>query len=98
VQLAHQCLQVIVQNMKRLNETIPEEKVGVYKTLSLIENFLEARREITIEALLKDTDLVPWLLQRLKPKPFDDVKGYANGLNHHLLFKAFFFSSFFSGC
>lgn len=70
-------LEVIVQNLKRLDEKQSlEEKTGVYNTLAIIENLSEIEPETICDALLDKTDFLKWLLKRISEKEFDDVKQY----------------------
>ncbi|XP_015783935.1 beta-catenin-like protein 1 [Tetranychus urticae] len=70
-----QLVHLLVSNMQRLDETVKEESEGVFNSLSIIENLLDYKPEIS-----KDCQaLLTWLLQRLKAKlPFDGNKLYAS--------------------
>ena len=56
----------------------PEQEAMFY-TLTILENFIEARPE-TATMLTKETSLMRWILQRTSgengPKVFDSVRGY----------------------
>ncbi|CAH1183171.1 unnamed protein product [Phaedon cochleariae] len=82
--LEHQVIALLVQNLERLDETVKEEADGVHNTLSIIENLIELRTEITNEATKQG--LLAWLLKRLKVKaPFDGNKLYASEMLSILL-------------
>lgn len=75
---------LLVQNLDRLDETVKEEAAGVHNTLSIIENLIELRSEITTESVKQG--LMAWLLKRLKLKaPFDSNKLYASEMLSILL-------------
>ncbi|XP_019870547.2 beta-catenin-like protein 1 [Aethina tumida] len=82
--LEHQIVALLVQNLDRLDETVKEEAAGVHNTLSIIENLIELRSEITTESVKQG--LMAWLLKRLKLKaPFDSNKLYASEMLSILL-------------
>eukprot|EP00242_Pyramimonas_sp_CCMP2087_P011677 CAMPEP_0198198424 /NCGR_PEP_ID=MMETSP1445-20131203/1901_1 /TAXON_ID=36898 /ORGANISM="Pyramimonas sp., Strain CCMP2087" /LENGTH=584 /DNA_ID=CAMNT_0043867989 /DNA_START=217 /DNA_END=1968 /DNA_ORIENTATION=+ len=69
-------LELLVQNLSRFDEKIPEEASAVFNSLGVIENMMEVRKEIA-EAALTRTKLLRWLLSRIKPREFDSNKFYA---------------------
>ncbi|CAH0557978.1 unnamed protein product [Brassicogethes aeneus] len=82
--LEHQVVALLVQNLDRLDETVKEESDGVHNTLSIIENLIELRSEITNEAAKQG--LLAWILKRMKVKsPFDGNKLYASEMLSILL-------------
>lgn len=75
--LEHQVIALLVQNLERLDESVKEEADGVHNTLSIIENLIELKPNITSEA--NKQGFLPWLLRRLKLKvPFDANKLYVS--------------------
>lgn len=65
----------------RFNESIPEEKQGVYDCLELFENLFEIAVDASSALILEKTKFVKWLLDRIssdKFGAFDDVKLYAS--------------------
>lgn len=79
---------MLAQNLSRLNEEVPEEKSGVFNTLGVLENFFEAAMEKTVKILLDETQLLPWILNRLKRKEFDEVKACGEPLDRPADFPA----------
>ncbi|KAI9093079.1 Catenin-beta-like protein [Phlyctochytrium arcticum] len=77
-------LDLLIQNMARLNEDSSEDKVGVFNTLSIMENFVSIDPELA-ETIVLRTTLLPWLLQRVRRKPFDSNRQYASELMAILL-------------
>ena len=76
---AQQICALLVQNLERLNDSASkEESDGVHNTLSIIENLIEFRSEVSKECA--EAGLLSWLVsKRLKVKvPFDPNKLYAS--------------------
>jgi len=73
----HLLLELAVINMKRMNEAVTEEALGVFNTLSLFENLTEIEPSIS-EVLVERTEFYQWLLNRLQSPGFDDNKQYAS--------------------
>lgn len=69
-------LELLVQNLARLDEGDPDESVAVYSTLATIENMIEVRPAVS-ESVCEKTKLLRWLLTRIKPREFDSNKQYA---------------------
>ncbi|KFD66414.1 hypothetical protein M514_05804 [Trichuris suis] len=68
--IQNQFVQVMVNNLDRLDETIKDEADAVHNAFAVFENILEIRPEIA--DLLVKNGLVTWILNRLKAKiPFD---------------------------
>ncbi|KAF4521843.1 hypothetical protein B566_EDAN003717 [Ephemera danica] len=73
----NQACALLVQNLERLDENVPEESEGVHNTLSIFENITEARPETCVDA--GSQGLLAWLLKRLKAKmPFSANKLYVS--------------------
>ncbi|XP_014668512.1 PREDICTED: beta-catenin-like protein 1 [Priapulus caudatus] len=82
--MKEQLVGTLVQNMERLDETVPEEAEGVHNTLATVENLVEYHPEFGTEAAQQG--LLQWILKRLKAKlPFDNNKLYASEILSILL-------------
>lgn len=75
--VAAQVLELVVNNLSRLNEEGEEaERTGVYQTLSLVENLLSLQPALSA-TIAKSTTLIAWLLKRLQHG--STSQGRANG-------------------
>lgn len=83
--LDEQGLELIVQNLSRLDERSEEDAQGVYNTLSLIENLIDLVPETVATDLCTRTNILKFLVLRLRPKQFDENKLYASELLSILL-------------
>ncbi|TIA84981.1 hypothetical protein E3P99_04097 [Wallemia hederae] len=72
-----QILELLVSNMKRLNEEQDSDVEGVYHTLAVFENLISLRPELA-EVLISSTDILPWLLKRITRVEYDQNKQYAS--------------------
>uniref|UniRef100_T1J520 Beta-catenin-like protein 1 n=1 Tax=Strigamia maritima TaxID=126957 RepID=T1J520_STRMM len=82
--LEGQIIALMVQNLDRLDESVKEESEGIHNTLAIIENIVEFKPEICIEAAQQG--LLQWILKRLKAKiPFESNKLYASEILSILL-------------
>jgi len=70
-------LELVVINLKRLNEEVQEEAQGVFNSLALIENITEIDPQIS-EQLVAKTAFYEWTLARLKQPTFDNNKQYTS--------------------
>ncbi|KAJ3173438.1 hypothetical protein HDU87_007599 [Geranomyces variabilis] len=70
-------LSLLVQNLNRLNEAQAEDRQGVFNTLSVLENFIGVDPRLS-ETIVEKTTLLPYLLQRIRPKAFDSNRQYAS--------------------
>ncbi|KAJ3340182.1 hypothetical protein HDU93_007271 [Gonapodya sp. JEL0774] len=70
-------LEVVVQNMSRLDEEQEEDKKGVFTSLNLIENAISVDPTLA-ETVVRATTLLPWLLTRIRAKAMDSNKQYAS--------------------
>jgi beta-catenin-like protein 1 len=68
-------LTLLVSNLSRLNEEKPDDKQGIYNTISLIENLVEINPTIA-DLIESDTKFIPWLLKRISENQFDSVRQY----------------------
>lgn len=83
--LEGQCLELVVQNLGRLDEaTSDEDSQGVHDSLSILENFLEVRPSLAL-MIGEKTHVLKFLLLRLLAKSFDPNKLYCSELLSMLL-------------
>lgn len=69
-------LELLVQNLHRLSESDPDENAAVYNTLATIENLIEVKPAVA-ELVCEKTNLLEWLLGKIKVREFDGNKQYA---------------------
>lgn len=74
--VANQTLELLVQNLTRMDEKEETDRQGVFHTLGIFENVLGSRPTLA-ETLVSTTTIVPWLLNRIIQKEHDDNRGYA---------------------
>ncbi|KAI0053550.1 DUF1716-domain-containing protein [Auriscalpium vulgare] len=79
VLLEHSILELLVENMKRFNETEEADRQGIYHVLGIFENIVGSKPDLAERLVLK-TSLLPWLLERIQSKIHDDNRGYAGEL------------------
>jgi len=70
-------LEQLVRFLGRLDEAEDDQKQGVYNIMSIIENLSELQ-PLSLETVCEKTELIDWLLKRLKVKAFDANKLYAS--------------------
>ncbi|CAM6091003.1 unnamed protein product [Calypogeia fissa] len=70
-------LELLIQNLGRLDEADPDEATAVFNTLSIVENMIEVKPQVS-ELVCERTKLLRWLLTRLKVREFDSNKLYAS--------------------
>ncbi|KAK9718191.1 hypothetical protein K7432_005655 [Basidiobolus ranarum] len=75
--LDNQGLEVLVQNLNRLDETLNEDRNGVFQTLAVVENLVSIEPEIS-EIIVATTPILTWLLQRINVKPMDSNRQYSS--------------------
>jgi beta-catenin-like protein 1 len=77
-------LELLISNLNRLKDSdASEDKDGAYATLSVIENFINVEPSVAsrlCDTSKSDASLVPFLLERLSSRTFDDTKLYASEL------------------
>ncbi|GAA55303.1 beta-catenin-like protein 1, partial [Clonorchis sinensis] len=79
-----QLIQLLMQNVARLDESNKDEADGVHKTLGIVENLLDVRPEMNVT--MSNQGLFSWLLRRLQRRPvFDRNKLYVSELLSILL-------------
>ncbi|GAA97784.1 uncharacterized protein L969DRAFT_100397 [Mixia osmundae IAM 14324] len=66
-------LELLTQNVRRLDLGDETERNGVYHALSLFENLLSATEGLALR-LTKTTDLLAWLLQQVQQKATKDLE------------------------
>ncbi|CAK1599940.1 unnamed protein product [Parnassius mnemosyne] len=75
---------LLLHNLTRLDEQVPDERDAVHNTLGIIENITEFRPELCHEVAKQG--FLQWILKRLKLKvPFDGNKLYATEILSILL-------------
>jgi len=80
-----QGLEVLVDNMRRLDESQPEDEAAIHDSLAIMENLMEARPSVAAE-IAKRTTLLGWLLSRVKrAKEFNQNTLYASEILSILL-------------
>lgn len=75
--IENNALELLVQNLSRLDEGESDEAAAVFNTLSLLENMIEVKPAVT-ELVCERTKLLRWLLNRIKVREFDSNKLYAS--------------------
>ncbi|XP_053600988.1 beta-catenin-like protein 1 isoform X2 [Plodia interpunctella] len=79
-----ECPALLLHNLNRLDEQVPDERDAVHNTLGIIENITEFRTELCLEVAKQG--FMQWILKRLKMKvPFDGNKLYATEILSILL-------------
>ncbi|CAE6465415.1 unnamed protein product [Rhizoctonia solani] len=71
-----QTLELLVQNLSRMDEKEETDRQGVFHTLGIFENVLASRPTLA-ETLVSTTTIIQWLLNRIIQKEHDDNRGYA---------------------
>ncbi|KAI9356034.1 Catenin-beta-like protein, partial [Pilaira anomala] len=82
--LENELLQLLVQNLARLDEKEETDRQGVFKILSILENIISLEPKYAEDIALK-TDILPWLLKRLEAKGFDANIAYTSEILSILL-------------
>ncbi|KAF9387736.1 hypothetical protein CPC16_006893 [Podila verticillata] len=72
-------LDLLVQNLARLDEEEANDRQGVFNTLAVFENLTSIDIQLAETIVLK-SQLMPWMLKRLKVKVFDSNKQYCSEL------------------
>ncbi|KAI8349282.1 Catenin-beta-like protein [Mortierella sp. GBAus27b] len=72
-------LDLLIQNLERLDEEEATDRQGVFNTLAIFENLTSI--DVTMaDSVVKRCKILPWILQRLKVKAFDSNKQYCSEL------------------
>ncbi|KAK1236628.1 hypothetical protein PQX77_000180 [Marasmius sp. AFHP31] len=74
--LKNSILELLVDNLKRLNEVEESDRQGVFHILGTFENVLSFNPTLSTN-LVSKTSLLSWLLDRVQAKKFDENRGYA---------------------
>ncbi|KAG9097018.1 hypothetical protein FRC06_008033 [Ceratobasidium sp. 370] len=74
--VTNQTLELLVQNLARMDEKEETDRQGVFHTLGIFENVLGSRPALA-ETLVSTTTIITWLLDRILQKEHDDNRGYA---------------------
>lgn len=78
--LDHSLLDLLVPNLARLDEAKDEaDRTGVFNIIGIFENLLGFMPPLAVQ-IVKQTDLLPWLLKRIAVKAYDSNKQYASEL------------------
>ncbi|KAJ7904564.1 armadillo-type protein [Mycena olivaceomarginata] len=82
--LENSILELLVDNLTRLNEAEESDRQGVFHILGIFENVLGFNPELSTQLVAK-TGILPWLLTRIQSKTHDENRGYAAELLSILL-------------
>jgi beta-catenin-like protein 1 len=77
-------LELLVENLNRLNEEEEADRLGVFHVLGILENVLAFNPQIS-KTLIKGTKTLAWTLNRIQNPVQDDNRGYAAELLSILL-------------
>ncbi|GJJ68235.1 beta-catenin-like protein 1 [Entomortierella parvispora] len=77
-------LDLLVQNMSRLDEEEANDRLGVFNTLAILEN-LTGIDVALAETVVQKSTFLPWIMKRLKVKTFDSNKQYCSEILSILL-------------
>ena len=69
-------LELLVENLDRLNEEEEADRQGVFHVLGILENVLAFNPDIS-KTLVKKTKTLSWALNRIQNPVQDDNRGYA---------------------
>ncbi|KAG2086225.1 Catenin-beta-like protein [Suillus discolor] len=82
--LENSILELLVDNLSRLNETEESDRQGVFHILGIFENILGFNPDLSL-ILVSKTKLMNWLLNRVQSKTHDENRGYSAELLSILL-------------
>ncbi|KAG9218906.1 hypothetical protein CCMSSC00406_0000980 [Pleurotus cornucopiae] len=74
--LANSILELLVENLSRLNEAEESDRQGVFHILGIFENILGFNPSLATD-LVSKTKILTWLLKRIESKQHDENRGYA---------------------
>ncbi|KAI9499627.1 Catenin-beta-like protein [Zychaea mexicana] len=74
--LENELLELLVQNLERLDEKEEADRQGIFKILGIMESLLGLDPQLAERIALK-TEIMPWLLKRVQGKGYDSNRGYA---------------------
>uniref|UniRef100_A0A5K3FNV3 Beta-catenin-like protein 1 n=3 Tax=Mesocestoides corti TaxID=53468 RepID=A0A5K3FNV3_MESCO len=73
---SNQLVQLLTQNLARLDESVRDEAEGVHTTLGIIESLLDIRPEMAVT--IAQQGIYAWLLRRIQRRQFDKNKLYVS--------------------
>ncbi|KAJ3924055.1 Catenin-beta-like protein [Lentinula edodes] len=82
--LENSIMDLLIGNLKRLNEDEESDRQGVFHILGFFENLVGFNPSLATDLVLK-TNILVWLLQRIQSKKHDENRGYAAELLSILL-------------
>ncbi|ESK96043.1 duf1716 domain protein [Moniliophthora roreri MCA 2997] len=82
--LENSVLELLVDNLTRLNEEEESDRQGVFHILGTFENILSFNPNLATD-LVSKTSFLSWILTRIQAKKFDENRGYAAELLSILL-------------
>ncbi|KDR83699.1 hypothetical protein GALMADRAFT_56115 [Galerina marginata CBS 339.88] len=74
--LENQTLELLVDNLTRLNETEEADRQGVFHVLGIFENIVGFNPNLS-SSLVSKTNILNWLVNRVQSKVHDENRGYA---------------------
>ncbi|KAF8845818.1 DUF1716-domain-containing protein [Paxillus ammoniavirescens] len=77
-------LELLVDNLSRLNEAEESDRQGVFHIIGVFENVLGFNPDLSVQ-LVSKTKMMNWLLERLQQKTHDENRSYAAELLSILL-------------
>jgi beta-catenin-like protein 1 len=69
--IQHNLVELLVENLCRLDESLPADRQAVESTLGLIENLLALRPDEMDARLVQKTKLLPWIIKRVQVTTMD---------------------------
>ncbi|EMD40739.1 hypothetical protein CERSUDRAFT_45089 [Gelatoporia subvermispora B] len=82
--LENSIMELLVDNLSRLNEAEESDRQGVFHILGIFENLLGFNADLAAQ-LVQKTCIMTWLLARIQIKTHDENRGYAAELLSILL-------------
>ncbi|KAH7914167.1 Catenin-beta-like protein [Hygrophoropsis aurantiaca] len=82
--LENSILELLVENLSRLNEEEESDRQGVFHIMGVFENVLGFNPSLSTRLVFK-TNMMTWLLNRIQSKNHDENRGYAAELLSILL-------------
>lgn len=58
-------VELLVQNLERMDEAHEEDQTGVHHTLAVFENLVEIQPAL-VDSIIEKSKLMSWLISRLK--------------------------------
>ncbi|KAL9712906.1 hypothetical protein Ac2012v2_004146 [Leucoagaricus gongylophorus] len=77
-------LDLLIDNLKRVNEAEESDRQGLFHILGIFENLVGLNPDLAT-VLASNSRLLPWLLNRIQAKTHDENRGYAAELLSILL-------------